>query len=64
MANSPAPALALFEDEEPLLRECLRSPTLKSGRARPAWIVLLAADGVANTWISKLSDSYVVTVLK
>src|SRR5699024_12261573 len=64
MVNSPAPALTLFEDEEPLLREWLRSSTIKAGLARRARIVLLAADGVANAQIAKLTGSSVVTVLK
>lgn len=64
MANSPAPALTLFEDEEPLLHEWVRSSTIKAGLARRARIVLLAADGVANTRIAELTASSVVTVLK
>lgn len=64
MANSPAPALTLFEDEGPLLHEWVRSSTIKAGLARRARIVLLAADGVANTRIAELTGSSVVTVLK
>ncbi|TGD36471.1 IS630 family transposase [Brevibacterium aurantiacum] len=64
MANSPAPALVLFEGEEPLLREWVRSSKIKAGLARRARIVLLAADGLANTRIAEVTGSSVVTVLK
>lgn len=64
MANSPAPALVLFEDDEPILREWVRASTIKAGLARRARIVLLAADGLPNTRIAELTGSSVVTVLK
>lgn len=64
MANSPAPALVLFEDDEPVLREWVRASTIKAGLARRVRIVLLAADGLANTRIAELTGSSVVTVLK
>ena len=64
MANSPAPPLVLHEGEEDLLREWVRSSTIKAGLAKRARIVLLAADGLANTHIAELTGASVVTVLK
>ncbi|TGD32146.1 IS630 family transposase [Brevibacterium sp. S22] len=46
------------------MREWVRSSTIKAGLATRARIVLLAADGLANTHIAELTDSSVVTVLK
>jgi len=64
VANSPAPALRLFEGDESDLRGWLRSTTVSAGAARRARIVLLASEGIANTRIAELVGATVVTVLK
>lgn len=64
MANSPAPALRLFEGDGPELRSWLRATTVSAGAVKRARIVLLASEGVANTRIAELVDATVVTVLK
>lgn len=64
MANSPAPALRLFEGDEATLRGWLRSTTASAGSVKRARIVLLASEGIANTRIAELADATVVTVLK
>ena len=64
MANSPAPALRLFEGDESELQRWTRATTVRAGLAKRARIVLLAAEGVANTRIAELADASVVTVLK
>jgi transposase len=52
MPARPAPALALRPGDRGLLGSWLRSTTVKAGLAQRARIVLLAADGVANTEIA------------
>ena len=64
MANSPAPALRLFEGDEEELRGWLRSTTLPAGMAKRARIVLLASEGLPNSRIGELADASMVTVLK
>ncbi|MCI9889411.1 helix-turn-helix domain-containing protein, partial [Micrococcales bacterium 31B] len=64
MANSPAPALRLFDGDEGRLRGLVRSTTVRAGDAKRARIVLLASEGVANTRIAELTGASVVTVLK
>ena len=64
MANSPAPALRLFEGDEAELQRWTRATTVRAGLAKRARIVLLASEGVANTRIAELADASVVTVLK
>lgn len=64
MANSPAPALRLFEGDEEVLRGWLRSTTLPAGMAKRARIVLLASEGLPNSRIGELADASAVTVLK
>ena len=49
MANRPAPALVLREGDREELERLTRSSTVRAGLAQRARIVLLAADGVANT---------------
>ena len=62
MANSPAPALRLFEGDEAELQRWTRATTVRAGLAKRARIVLLASEGVANTRIAELADASVVTV--
>lgn len=64
IAHAPAPALILREDDAAELRRWTRSTTLRSGLSKRARIVLLAADGVANSRIAEAVDASVVTVLK
>lgn len=64
MANSPAPALRLFEGDQRELQRWTRATTVRAGLAKRARIVLLASEGVANTRIAELADASVVTVLK
>ena len=52
MANSPAPALRLFEGDEAELQRWTRATTVRAGLAKRARIVLLAADGVGNQVIA------------
>ncbi|MCY7289763.1 MAG: IS630 family transposase, partial [Cryobacterium sp.] len=54
MANRPAPALVLREDDREKLERLTRSSTVSAGAAQRARIVLLAADGVANDQICEL----------
>ena len=53
MANRPAPALVLREGDREELTRWTRSSTVRAGLAKRARIVLLAADGVANTAIAE-----------
>lgn len=64
MAHAAAPALILQENDAGGLRRWLRSTTLRAGLAKRARIVLMAADGIANTRIAETVDGSVVTVLK
>src|SRR5690606_16667087 len=64
MANSPAPALRLFQGDEEELRGWLRSTTLPAGMVKRARIVLLASEGTSNSRIAELADASMVTVLK
>jgi transposase-like protein len=52
MANRPAQSLILRDGDLPLLTAMTRSLTLRAGPAQRARIVLLAADGLANTAIA------------
>ena len=52
MANRPAPALGLREGDREELTRLTRSSSVRAGLAQRARIVLLAADGVANTAIA------------
>ena len=52
MANRPAMALGLREGDREQLVKLLRSSTVQAGLAQRARIVLLAADGEANTEIA------------
>src|SRR3954453_5159726 len=63
MANRPAAALALRDGDRERLVSLTRSPSVRAGLAQRARIVLLAADGMANTWIAELTDATVMTVL-
>ena len=64
MANSPAPALLLSDDDAAELRRWTRATTARAGLVKRARIVLLASQGVANTRIAEQVDASVVTVLK
>ena len=64
MANTPAPALELRDGDADELDQLLRSTTAPAGLARRARIVMLAADGMANTRISEDVGVSVPTVLK
>ena len=63
MANHPAPALVLRSGDREVLERWTRSDRFGASAAKRARIVLLAADGVANTRIAELSDATVTTVL-
>src|SRR4051794_41298646 len=63
MANRPAPALVLRDGDRAELERWTRSDRFGASAAKRARIVLLAADGVANTRIAELSDATVTTVL-
>jgi transposase len=63
MANRAAPALKLRLGDREELERLTRSSTVRASAAKRARIVLLAADGVANTRIAELVDSKVDTVL-
>lgn len=52
MANRPAAALALPAEDRDRLAVMTRSPSLPAGLAQRARILLLAADGLANTEIA------------
>ncbi|WP_280474872.1 IS630 family transposase [Nocardia farcinica] len=64
MANTSAPALELRDGDADELDQLLRSTTAPAGLARRARIVMLAADGMANTRISEVVGVSVPTVLK
>src|SRR4051795_13777026 len=63
MANRPAPALVLRDGDRAELERWTRSDRFGASASKRARIVLLAADGVANTRIAVLSDATVTTVL-
>jgi hypothetical protein len=50
---SLAPALVLCEGDRQRLGDLARLPSVPSGLAKRAWIVLLAADGVPNAQIAR-----------
>jgi hypothetical protein len=61
MANRPAPALALRPGDREELERWTRASTVRAAAAKRARIVLLAADGVANTRIAELVDVWTKT---
>ena len=63
MANCPAPALVLRPGDREELERWTRASTVPASAAKRARIVLLAADGLANTRIAELVDATVTTVL-
>ena len=63
MANRPAPALVLRPGDREELERWARASTVPASAAKRARIVLLAADGVANTRIAELVGATVTTVL-
>ena len=63
MANRPAPALVLRVGDRDELERWARASRVTASAAKRARIVLLAADGVANTRIAELVDATVTTVL-
>lgn len=64
MANRPAPALVLRSGDRDELERWTRSDRFGASAAKRARIVLLAAEGVANTRTAELVDVTVTTVLK
>ncbi len=63
MANRPAPALVLRPGDREELERWVRASRVPASAAKRARIVLLAADGVANTRIAELVGATVTTVL-
>ena len=63
MANRPAAALVLGDGDRAELERWTRQSTLRAGLATRARIVLLAADGVANSRIVELSGQSLPTVM-
>ena len=63
MANRSAPALVLRPGDREELERWTRASRVPASAARRARIVLLAAEGVANTRIAELVDATVTTVL-
>ena len=63
MANRPAPALVLRDGDRDELERWTRSDRFGAAAAKRARIVLLAAEGEANTRIAELTDATVTTVL-
>ncbi len=63
MANRPAPALVLRVGDRVELERWARASMVTASAAKRARIVLLAADGVANTRIAELVDVTVTTVV-
>jgi transposase len=63
MATRPAPALVLGDGDREELERWTRSDRFRAAAAKRARIVLLAAEGEANTRIAELSDATVTTVL-
>jgi transposase len=64
MANRPAPALILRPGDRERLERLTRAATVEAGAAKRARIVLLAAEGVANSRITELVDASLPTVLQ
>jgi hypothetical protein len=62
MGNRPAPALVLRDGDRDELERLTCSATVPAAAAKRARIVLLAADGIANTRIAELVHSTVTTV--
>ena len=63
MANRPAPALVLRPGDREELERWVRASRVPASAAKRARIVLLAAEGVANTRIAELVGATVTTVL-
>jgi transposase len=64
MANHPAAALPLRDGDRERLEEWQRSRTVGAGLARRARIILLAADGVANSEIAERVGAGRATVIR
>lgn len=64
MANSPAPALVLWDGDQDELASWTRSTAIRAGLAQRARIVLLAAEGVANARIAAEVGTTTVSVWK
>ena len=62
-ANRPAPALVLRAGDQENLERLTGASTAPAASAKRARIVLLAADGVANTHIAERVGVTVTTVL-
>ena len=63
MANRPAPELVLREGDLEVLESWLRATTVPAGLARRARIVLLAAQGMANSRIAQAVGVSIPTVV-
>ena len=63
MPNRPAAALGLRAGDREELERLTRSSSVRAGLAQRARIVLLAADGVSNTWIAEVVGVSRPTVL-
>ncbi len=64
MSNRPAAALALRDGDREELTRLTRSSSVRAGLAQRARIVLLAADGVANTAIAEKVGASRPTVIQ
>ena len=62
MANKPAPAISLRSGDREKLERIVRSTAGAAGQAKRARIVLLAADGLANSRVAELAGVAVNTV--
>jgi DNA-binding NarL/FixJ family response regulator len=62
VVNRPAPALALRDGDRGVLEKWQRSSSVSAGLAKRARIVLLAADGEANSRITAAVGASVNTV--
>ena len=64
MANSPAPALALLDGDREVLTSWTRSTAIRAGLAQRARVVLLAAEGIANSRIALEAGTTTTSVWK
>src|SRR3954454_7659521 len=64
MADRPAPALALRDGDREEPEGWLRWRSVRSGLAKPAQMIRLAADGVGNREIAQRVDASPTTVIE
>ncbi|KAB1640292.1 IS630 family transposase [Gulosibacter chungangensis] len=64
MANSPAPALALYDGDHDELVSWTRATSMRAGLVLRARIVLMAAEGVANAHIAEALGTTTTSVWK